>query len=132
MSTPPAVPSAASAAPAAWLAQFADAVEEMLWVWDEATGRVLYANPAFERFSGMVAEGLGHGRDVMLTRIQTDDRERMRRARMQLQRAAYTEEYRITQPAMGDRPSRVARVREKAFRSPGSTSGAGVGPRCRL
>jgi PAS domain S-box-containing protein len=112
-----------SAAPSAangdWLAQTAQAIEELLWVWDASTGRVLFANAAFERFWGHGAQALGPGREALLDRIHPEDRERIRRARQQLDHAPYGEEYRVTQPASEGKPSRTARLRERAFRARG-------------
>jgi PAS domain S-box-containing protein len=119
MSSPPAPASAAPALAGDWLAQMAEAVEEMLWVWDSASGRVLYANAAFERFWRIAPAGLGHGREALLEHVHPDDRERMRKARQQLDRLAYSEEYRVNLPPIGDKPARIARLREKAFRGQG-------------
>ena len=116
MSTPPSSP-AATAQAEDWLVQVALAVEEMLWVWDAGTGRILLANQAFERFWGMSAKQLGHGRDALLDRIHEDDRERIRRARQHVLHTGYIEEYRVWLPAAGGKPERTARVRERAFSS---------------
>ncbi|HSH90260.1 MAG TPA: PAS domain S-box protein [Ramlibacter sp.] len=107
--------------PDEWLAQIADSIEEMLWVWDAGSGRVLYVNPAFQRFWGFDAESLGNGPEALMDRIHADDRERIRSARQRLAQARYSEEYRATQPATETRPHRGARLREQAFRttSPG-------------
>jgi len=119
MSAPPSTASAAAAQPAEWLVQMADAVEEMVWVWDAGSGRVVYANAAFERFWGTGARALGHGRDALLDRIHTQDRDRIRKARQQLAHAAYSEEYRVELAAKDGEPGRTARVRERAFAAPG-------------
>ena len=100
-----------------WVVQLGLAVEELMWVWDAASGRVLFANPAFERFWGVDAKSLAHGRDVMLERIHEDDRERVRRARQHVIHTGYSEEYRVVLPATGDKPVRTARIRERAFSS---------------
>ncbi|HSV36888.1 MAG TPA: PAS domain S-box protein [Ramlibacter sp.] len=105
--------------PPEWLAQVAEAVEEMLWVWDVASGRVLYTNTAFERFWGITPDRMGPGREALLEGVQADDRERMRRARLQADRTPYSEEYRALQPAAGNKPARSARLRERAFPSRG-------------
>jgi PAS domain S-box-containing protein len=110
-------PAAAEAGP--WLAHVGEAVEEMLWAWDANSGRVLYANAAFERFWGLSATDLSPGREALLDRIHQDDRERIRQARERLAHTPYTEEYRVVLPAMGDNPGRMARLRERAFASPG-------------
>ncbi len=112
-------PISASTQPGDWLAQTAQAIEEMLWVWDPISGRVLFANTAFERFWGLSAATMGAGPDALLDRIHAGDRERMRRARQQLDHAGYNEEYSVLQTAVGDKPARTTRVRERAFRSRG-------------
>src|SRR4051812_10384032 len=107
MSTsPPATPSQLGE----WLAQTGQAIEEMLWVWDAGSGRVLYVTPAFERFWGHDAQALGTGREALLDRVHAEDRERMRRARAQLEQPGYSEKSRVTLPAYGGKPGRVARL----------------------
>ena len=104
----------------AWLAALADGVEEMLWVWEAGSGRIRYANPAFEQFWGAAALQ-DDGRAVLLDHVVAADRERMRQARAHVLQTAYREEYRVSQPALGGRLLREARLRERAFasRSPG-------------
>lgn len=116
MTHPP--PPATDAVPiaAAWLAQVAEAVEEMFWAWEASTGRVLYVNAAFRRFWGPAAP-VGHGKELLLEHVVPDDRERLRRARARLGlgRDGYSEEYRVNQPAGGGQSGRRARLRERAF-----------------
>ncbi len=123
MSTPPADRAGE------WLVQVAQAIDEMLWVWDEASGRLLHANAAFELFWGAVGGGLGHGPQALLDRIHTEDRERIRVARARLRAAPglpYNEEYRVVLPPVGDTPARTARLRERAFRSRGTDGQAWI------
>jgi PAS domain S-box-containing protein len=115
MNPPPETAARAPAQAGEWLAQIAQAVEEMIWVWEPASGRVIYGNPAFERYWGTRAAKLGPGREALLDRIHPDDRDRMRRARQHLEHGAYTEEYRVVHAGSGDKPGRNARVREQAF-----------------
>lgn len=124
MSTPPSTAFNAPGHPGEWMGPVADAIDEMLWVWDAASGRVLYANPAFERFWGIRASELPQGLQALLDRIHADDRDRMKRARGQVMEAAYTEEYRVVLPSASDKPGRTARLRERAFcnRGPGGIS----------
>jgi PAS domain S-box-containing protein len=117
MSTPASPAPAAPGQAADWLVQFGLAVEEMLWVWDAASGRVLFANQAFERFWGVAAKELGHGRDALVERVHADDRERLQRARQHVLQSAYSEEYRVVIPASPTKPGRTARVQERAFSS---------------
>lgn len=116
--SPPAAP-ASPAQPDEWLARLADAVDELLWVWEPRTGRLVYANSAFERFWGTGIAQLGHGREALLDKVHPEDRERMRRARQGLEQAGYTEEYRVVIPSVAERKGRTARLRETAFVSPG-------------
>ncbi|HSI52733.1 MAG: PAS domain S-box protein [Ramlibacter sp.] len=116
MSTAPGPAAAPGPAPD-WVVQLGLAVEEMMWVWDAASGKLLFANPAFERFWGLDPKTLGHGRDLMLDRIHEDDRERVRRARQHVIHTGYSEEYRVVLPATASKPHRTARVRERAFSS---------------
>lgn len=105
-----------------WLPRFAESIEEMVWVYEPASGLVTYANPAFERFWGCAPEGPYPGSDALLEAVHPDDRERLRRARAQPAGEGYTEEYRVTQPARAgdaDAKSRLARLRERMFMTPG-------------
>lgn len=91
------------------------AVDEMVWFSDPATGRVLYTNPAFERFWGRQAGNLGPATEALLDLVAADDVARIRQARAALPRQGYIEEYKATQPRLGERGSRLARVREQAL-----------------
>jgi PAS domain S-box-containing protein len=125
MSKPPTSPAPAAPGQAAdWLVQVGLAVEEMMWVWDAASGRVLFANQAFERFWGVAAKDLGHGRDALVDRIHLDDRDRVKRARQHVLQSAYGEEYRVVIPETDKKPARTARVRERAFSSRGPDGAA--------
>lgn len=119
MSTPASPAPAAPGQAADWLVQVGLAVEEMVWVWDAGSGRVLFANQAFERFWGVAARELGHGRDALIERIHPDDRERLKLARQHVLQSAYSEEYRVVIPESATKPGRTARVHERAFSSRG-------------
>jgi PAS domain S-box-containing protein len=108
-----------SPAAPAWLAGIAEAIDEMLWAWDAATGKVLHANAAFERFWHTAAQDIGSGREALLDRTHADDRERMRAARANLDRQPYSEEFRVTLAPEGGKPGRIARLRERAFMAEG-------------
>jgi PAS domain S-box-containing protein len=112
MSTPALI---ATAPPGEWLAQMAQVIDEMMWVRDARNGRIIYANPAFERFFGPdAARGTP---DRLLAMVADGDRERVRQARENVHVAPYTEEYEVQLPASSGRGARRARVREKAFRT---------------
>ncbi len=119
MSSPPSPAPAAPPQAVDWLVQVGLAVEEMLWVWDAASGRVVFANQAFERFWGVGAKELGHGREALLDRIHADDQERIRRARQHVLQSAYSEEYRVILPEKDQKSPRTGRLRERAFSSRG-------------
>lgn len=97
----------------AWLAQVADGVEEMLWVWDAASGRLLYANPALRRFLG--GEPPERGRELLTERVLPEDALRMQQLRLRLPHTGYVEEYNVTLAARQGQ----ARLRERAFASEG-------------
>jgi PAS domain S-box-containing protein len=97
-----------------------EAIEEMVWIWSAATGRVLYTNPAFERFWGRQAGDLGPGPEALLDLVAPDDVERLRKSRAGLPQTGYADEYKVTQPTVGERASRLARLRERAFAMPAS------------
>jgi PAS domain S-box-containing protein len=107
----------ASSPPGEWLGQMAHAIDEMLWVCDARSGRVLYVNPAFERFWGAGLAGVGSSADALLEHVVGRDRERLRRARGTLLDAPYTEEYQVTVPPTPGHAARTVRLREKAFRT---------------
>jgi PAS domain S-box-containing protein len=102
--------------PGEWLAQMAQVIDEMLWVQETGTGRILYANPAFERFWGAdVAKS--RAADPLLHFVVEEDRDRVRGAREGLLHDPYTLEYQVQLPGAGSRAARTARLREKAFRT---------------
>ena len=117
MSAAPASPHAAQ--PGAWLAQIADAIEEMFWVWEAESGKVIYANPAFERYWSRDASAIGPGPKALLDQVHPDDRERLGLARSRLLTSPCSEEYRAVVPAHGPNAARTARLREQAFLTTG-------------
>ena len=110
MSTPP--PALAATPPGEWLAQMAQAIDHIFWVCDARSGRLLYANPAFEHFWGP-----GTDEEALLALVAQADRDRLVQARRAVLEAPYSEEYGVDLPARADRPARKARLREKAFRT---------------
>src|SRR3569832_1645029 len=102
--------------PGEWLAQMAQVIDEILWVQDTRNGRILYANPAFERFWGPET-AKSEGPDPILPFVLEEDRDRVKRAREGLVNAPYTLEYQVQLPGVGTRATRIARLREKAFRT---------------
>jgi PAS domain-containing protein len=78
----------------AWWARLADGLDEMLWVWDAKTGRVLHANPALLHYLG-TSQPPANGREVLLDRVAPDDAQRVAMARRQLPGEDFTGEYRL-------------------------------------
>jgi PAS domain S-box-containing protein len=106
--------SAAAPPPSEWLAQMAEVIDEMLWVRDTATGRLIYCNAAFERFWG-VARPLNV--DALLDWVSPADRDQLVRLRATAANSPYTTEYNVDFPASSRRAARTARVRERGFRT---------------
>src|SRR5947209_18692327 len=104
----PAPKSIANAPPGEWLAQMAQVIDEMLWVRDAASGRVLYTNPAFEQFWGAdTARGEG---DALIEFVAESDRDHIRRLRAEVKQSPYTTEYQVQLPVLGKKPARTARL----------------------
>lgn len=110
----------ATVPPEEWLARLAPVIDEMLWVRDTASGRIVYANPAFERFWGPQALR-GEGPDPLLELVTAADRDHLRRVRADVAHSPYTIEYQVQLPATAQRPARTAHVREKAFHTRAAT-----------
>lgn len=106
------------------LAALAEAVDELVWIWDVASGRTVYANSAFERFWSVKAAALDAGPGLLLDRVHADDLRAVRAARRMLPQTGYTEEYRVTVTGAGRQ--REARLRERAFASTGPNGEARV------
>ena len=124
MVAPAPIPSIAPRLGEEWLVQLAERIDEMLWVWDPATKKVTYANPAFQRFWGFAPAGLP-GPGLLLNQVHPDDHARLAQARAGVAEATtqgYSEEYRAVLPPSGAAaPGRTAWLRESAFpvRGPG-------------
>ena len=102
-----------------WSTQLAQHIEEQLWVWDPACGKITYTNPAFAQFWGFDAASQPSP-EALLQTMHPDDRHRMRKLHAQIANAKvpeYTEEYRISKPdADGNaRGARTTWLRERAF-----------------
>jgi len=106
---------------AAWLGQVGESLDEMVWVHEQATGRILHANHAFERFWGVAGKDLSSAEGLIELRVHASDRQRM--LARQGHAEAWSEEYWVELPEDGDKPARTARLRERAFPLP--VSGAG-------
>ncbi|MBI5278843.1 MAG: PAS domain S-box protein [Burkholderiales bacterium] len=105
----------ASAPPAigtpAWWAQLASGLDEMLWVWEAATGRLVHANAVLLRFLN-TPSAPANGRELLLDRVSPEDAQALSLARRSLPGEDYTLEYRLQVAQPGARPTRL---RERAF-----------------
>lgn len=97
------------------LAALGAAVDEMVWIWEAATGRVVFTNAAFERFWGRTASSLPAGPQVLVELVAQDDLERVRAARARLPAEGYVAEYKVQQPGSRERGPRLVRLREQAL-----------------
>ncbi len=90
----------------AWQQVIANAVDEMIWVWDVSSGQVVYCNPSFERFWGFSA--IGHpGASMLLSHMQERYQTAIAALRRQLVTAEVTE-YEVEFHANPPTPARNA------------------------
>ncbi|MGP1385206.1 MAG: PAS domain S-box protein [Thainema sp.] len=77
--------------------QLAENINSLFWVFDLATGQLLYVNPACRTLLGQTEQDLYHNPSCWLDNIHPQDRERIHQARNQLyqQQIKFDEEYRI-------------------------------------
>ena len=78
--------------------QLADVMDEVFWIQDLATGRVVYASPAYERIWQHPRARLYEDSKNWLGMIHADDRERVRQAIGQKNREVIAIDYRIVWP----------------------------------
>lgn len=90
------------------LRQIASNIDAMLWSWDPESGRISYANPAFETFWGMSADSLADKPWQWLEQVDPADRERV--LKLQLSPSKRSEEYKVTRPNGGN-----ARLSQRAL-----------------
>ncbi|MEO5670735.1 MAG: PAS domain S-box protein [Ramlibacter sp.] len=120
MSEPPRLSPADPMHPGQWLAQVAEFMEELLWICDAATGRIVFSNPAFDRFWGSGVHEPPSTSRLLLSHVHPQDRERIQRAREAAPRPGNTEEYQVTVPGPAGKPGRLARLHERAFANTGA------------
>lgn len=77
---------------------FIEESDDVFWITDLATGRVLYVSPAYERVWGRSAERLLQHEDDWLDAIHPEDRGRVAAAFTHAVEGRYDEEYRIRRP----------------------------------
>jgi PAS domain S-box-containing protein len=119
-------PPAAAPFPEDPLRAVGQAVDEMLWLWDLGSRKVVWTNAAFERFWGRRPADLVSGPDALLDLVAEDDVRRLRAARAGLPLKPYAEEYKVLLPVAGEQQRRHARVREQALVVPGQEGRASV------
>jgi len=76
--------------------ELAETIQEVFWIMESATGRMLYLSPAYEKIWGRPCRSLYDDPATWIETVHPEDRERMRRAvARQREGGAYDEEYRI-------------------------------------
>ncbi|MEY4760214.1 MAG: hypothetical protein RLZZ200_70 [Pseudomonadota bacterium] len=76
--------------------QIVESLDEVVWLSDTTTGRILYITPHFERIWGLSRESLYQDRDAALAMVHPDDRDRLRRLIADQQaNGGYDTEYRF-------------------------------------
>ena len=79
--------------------QLADTIEEVFWLNEVETGRIVYVSPAYEHIWGRSCEALYANSRDWIDAIHPDDRERVYQAfRTKQATGGYDEEYRIVRP----------------------------------
>jgi len=87
------------------------AVEDVFWITDPATGRVLYISPAYEKIWGCSCQSLYDRPHSWFEAIHGEDRERVQQARATRQsEGLYHEEYRVLR-----QDGQVRWIRDRAF-----------------
>jgi PAS domain S-box-containing protein len=79
--------------------QLADNIQEVFWLTEPATNKVLYVSPAYERIWGRTCASLYAESEQWLNSIHPEDRDRVLQARLREQSGeGYDEEFRILRP----------------------------------
>ncbi len=79
--------------------QLAETIDQVFWMTDAATGRVLYVSPAYEQLWGRTCQSLYERPDSWLGAIHPDDRPRVAAAFDRILAAGgFRQEYRIIRP----------------------------------
>lgn len=102
----------------------AETVESVVWLYDAAEKKLLYANPAFERAWGQTLEALWDNPRAWLERVHPDDRERVEREIERAQREG--NEYEIEYRVLRQGEVRWYRSRSRPVGGQGGTRRAGV------
>ncbi len=77
--------------------QMAESIDQIFWMLDAGTNRILYASPAFERVWGRGSESIAE-RDNLLDAVHPDDRERVAEYLKKSTSEVCTATYRIVRP----------------------------------
>jgi PAS domain S-box-containing protein len=78
--------------------QLAENIDQVFWMLDIGTQRVLYVSPAFEKVWGIRSAAAYHGPDWWMSSIHPEDRDRCRAFASKLKSEAAQETYRIVRP----------------------------------
>lgn len=99
-----------------WLDHLESRLDEMVWVWEPAGARVVFASEALRRFGGV--DATTRGDEVLLQAVHDSDRASlsMRRHEAASRGAPFHESYRASRPPGPDHPAgRTVWLREQAF-----------------
>ncbi|MCU0793535.1 MAG: response regulator [Opitutaceae bacterium] len=92
---------------------FAETIQEVFWLFDPATDRVIYVNPAYEKIWGRPSSAIIASRDEWITSIHPDDRARLILASRTKQASGkFDEIYRIVRP-----DGQIRWIHDRAFPS---------------
>ena len=78
--------------------QIAENVEQVFWLHDIASGRILFANPTFERVWGRSCESLYADSSVLIESVHPEDRVEVMVANPRLDKQPFNQVYRILRP----------------------------------
>ncbi|MBI1181397.1 MAG: PAS domain S-box protein [Alphaproteobacteria bacterium] len=91
--------------------QVTETIDEVFWLSDAQTNRLIYLSPAFERIWGRPADALDHEGGGWLAWLHAEDRDRLAAAAARLRETGeYDLEYRVVQP-----DGEVRWVHDRAF-----------------
>jgi PAS domain S-box-containing protein len=99
--------------------QFADKLQDVIWIVDRQSDRLEYVSPSFETVWGIPCESLYRDRHLFFESVHPEDRERLRR-RTEMQRQSHSggTEYRIVRP-----DGAVRWIRDRVFTLQGVDGG---------
>jgi PAS domain S-box-containing protein len=78
--------------------QLAENIDQVFWMLDIRTQRVLYVSPTFEKVWGCSPATLYHNRAWLIETVHPEDRDRVRASMLKVEAAEFEETYRIVRP----------------------------------